>query len=391
MDLEDLINDHNEGNYLDFKKEDYPRDKKYELLKDIIAFANSEHIGDRFIIIGVNEKKEPREFFDIENPMDSASLQQFVSSNINPELDIDIFPYIHEGHNLAVIQIKNPVDKPYEVKKSFAYKTDKGDKVFDEGAMFIRVGSRTKPMSRKYLDNIYDKKFKHVDGFVGKLAVVFKNTKSSTIDLPHTELSKLPSEIEKLKLETLILYSEKLEEQNPKDFLEMMGSMITVEGISIGRLEPRFELLKKIQQVKKRFKKYDDYFLHETNAQKIQLVIENLANKPLENCTILVRFPKINGITIVKEIVSNPDNDYTTNLFNSREIQYPDVVYTSESIGISKEIGNIKHRMPTKAFITPIRASFAESLIEQTIPIEVILFADNLEEPQSFNLEIKVV
>lgn len=51
----ELIEDYQEGDFLYFKREEYGKAKKHELVKDVLAFANSEHVGAKYIIIGLKK------------------------------------------------------------------------------------------------------------------------------------------------------------------------------------------------------------------------------------------------------------------------------------------------------------------------------------------------
>lgn len=52
----DLIEYYNENDYLEFKLVEYRGEIGGNLIKDVIALANSHHIADRYIIIGRDEK-----------------------------------------------------------------------------------------------------------------------------------------------------------------------------------------------------------------------------------------------------------------------------------------------------------------------------------------------
>ena len=54
--VKELIDCHGECDYLDFKEEDYHKDNKVELVKDLIALANSHSTRNKYIIIGVKEE-----------------------------------------------------------------------------------------------------------------------------------------------------------------------------------------------------------------------------------------------------------------------------------------------------------------------------------------------
>jgi hypothetical protein len=113
-----------EGNDLDFKSESYKftnaKDcEKGELLKDIIAFANSWRRTDAFILIGVKEVKGKRsQVVGINETLDDAKIQQFVNSKTNSPI---IFAYqniTYENKNVGVIHI--PCQKrPFYLKKDF--------------------------------------------------------------------------------------------------------------------------------------------------------------------------------------------------------------------------------------------------------------------------------
>lgn len=49
----DLIVAHDENDQVDFKKEYYSKEKKYDLIKDIVSFANNTKPKDKYIVFGV--------------------------------------------------------------------------------------------------------------------------------------------------------------------------------------------------------------------------------------------------------------------------------------------------------------------------------------------------
>src|SRR5689334_9292788 len=83
--MEQLLNE-DESEALDFKRDQYPFDKaadeeKSELLKDILAFANSWKRTDAYILVGVDDVKGGRSKpIGVVYHLDDARLQQFVNS-----------------------------------------------------------------------------------------------------------------------------------------------------------------------------------------------------------------------------------------------------------------------------------------------------------------------
>ena len=111
-DIDDLIEFHNECEFLDFKQEEYNELNKPHLIKDVLAFANAAITGDRYIIIGVKKSDGHTELYNIESKLDSANIQQYVHANITPELSVEYTPHQYKGFNLMVITIKSPESQP---------------------------------------------------------------------------------------------------------------------------------------------------------------------------------------------------------------------------------------------------------------------------------------
>ncbi len=138
--LENLLHEP-EGTSLDFKSAQYPfelaEDKqKAELLKDILAFANSWRRTTAYILIGVEEVKSGRsKVVGVSRHLDDASLHQFVNSKTQRPVDFSYQVIQIEGKEVGALEIL--------IQKRPAYLR----KAFDglgEAAVFIRDGSSTR-------------------------------------------------------------------------------------------------------------------------------------------------------------------------------------------------------------------------------------------------------
>ena len=87
-----MIDCHQEGDYLDFKEYDYQKDHKEELIKDILALANSHSIRNKYIIIGAVEENNAciklREI-DTKQIRDEAEFQQIINTYIYENLIVN--------------------------------------------------------------------------------------------------------------------------------------------------------------------------------------------------------------------------------------------------------------------------------------------------------------
>lgn len=153
MNIEDMILYENEHTGLDFKSKQY--EKKEEFLKDLIAMANAEFEGQRYIIMGL--KVLPggqREFLPINilEFKDDAEYQQIVRANIEPSLKFIYKPIEVNNNLLGYFEIDPIEDPPYSMKKDF--------QPLKAGDSFIRKGSQQERMNRSDLEKIYSYRYK---------------------------------------------------------------------------------------------------------------------------------------------------------------------------------------------------------------------------------------
>ena len=113
-----------EGIDLDFKRDQYrfanaSEKDKSELLKDILAFANSWRRSDAFILIGVKEIKGGKsEVVGITEKLDDANIQQFVNSKTQKPITFSYRNLDFENKHIGVIYI--PIqNRPFYLKKDY--------------------------------------------------------------------------------------------------------------------------------------------------------------------------------------------------------------------------------------------------------------------------------
>jgi len=130
----------NESETLDFKIAQYPFDKatdekKSELLKDILAFANAWRQSDAYILIGVQEVKGGRSIaIGIADHLLNRNLQQFVQSKTNRPVAFSYSAETLDGAQIGVISI--PIqDRPVFLKKDYGN--------LRSGVVYIRRGDTT--------------------------------------------------------------------------------------------------------------------------------------------------------------------------------------------------------------------------------------------------------
>lgn len=152
-DLHELVVNGYESNFLDFKTKMYPRKGTVDLLKDILAMANSNFLGKKYIIMGIED-----DGFGGKNPcginpdekVDSSTYQQFILNNIEPDVNFDLFYRDYLGKELAIIEIGNTSNKPYITKKDFQQ--------IKQGLCLVRKGSTNAVANRADFEHMYSEK-----------------------------------------------------------------------------------------------------------------------------------------------------------------------------------------------------------------------------------------
>ncbi|CAN7734321.1 ATP-binding protein [Paenibacillus sp. LjRoot153] len=155
MDLLDIIQFENEHTSVDFKMISYEKkqNKKEDFLKDLLAMANAEVNGQRYLIIGVKLLSDgQRSFHSIEEYIDDANYQELVRENIEPQLNFRFDPIRLNEYNLGVFTIGPCENKPYMMKKDCG--------TLKRGMSYIRRGSQQKLIIRTDLENIYEDRYK---------------------------------------------------------------------------------------------------------------------------------------------------------------------------------------------------------------------------------------
>jgi hypothetical protein len=114
----------NESETLDFKEDQYAFDgatdiQKCELLKDILAFANSWRRDDAYILIGVREVRGGRSVVcGTSSHLLNRNLQQFVNSKINRPITFSYAENEFEGHKVGILAV--PIqDRPFFLMKDY--------------------------------------------------------------------------------------------------------------------------------------------------------------------------------------------------------------------------------------------------------------------------------
>lgn len=157
----ELIESGTEGEYWDFKYKFYEKTEegKTSLLHDILCMANTQSDHDGYIIFGIDDlshkavgvENDPNKMCN-ENIICFLRDKPFIAG-IRPEVTLKSFQY--QGHEIAVLIIKNTRNTPYFLSENFA-------KV-RPGCIYTRVGDTNTPINKSadllHIEHLWKKRF----------------------------------------------------------------------------------------------------------------------------------------------------------------------------------------------------------------------------------------
>ena len=389
-DIDDLIRFENENTGLDFKAEQYLKPKHEALIKDLMAMANANLSSDRYIVVGVKHRPDgTREYLGIDEKefIDSATYHQLIRENVEPEIHFDYQPYRFEGTLLGVFRIYDCVDQPYMMRKQFSSSLRQGDS-------YIRKGSHQTRMMRQDFDRILLKKSE--SGFTGVIRFGFDVAGTpKEIKIPATDKIKLPSDRAAEKIQAILA-----ERQRPGfTQVEQLYNLASMSSLLTGArpYEHRNtdELEENLQKVKETYLKDDLYELYEEKSTKLNLVLINDGDTYVEDTTLKLEIPRLDGLRVATKIHDKPDRSGPFNIPIVRPniwgVHYPSVKYHKEYIEVRTSLGALRHGIPTLAFNKPIRMVVENNLIGQKIHLNCVLFGKQLRVPRTETLTIEVI
>lgn len=407
MNLEELIRFENENTNLDFKKEEYRKEKNEDLIKDVMSMANAISEETKYIIIGIKcYPDSKKEFQGISSIMDQANLENVIQENIEPLLRFKYYSYNIDDKMFGVIEIGENRNRPYMMKKDYG-KLKKGE-------MWIRKGSRQTRVTREDLDRMILKKSQSV--FLDKAKVGFhENLKDHlVIEIPRINESLLPSNIGLERYNELLKdlrnykkqESIELSKDKFQNAISGLGNMFgdyrsSNQSIKAGYNEfnlPVYyteeDLLKKINNIKNVYYENDYYFRFEENSLKLNFYILNSASVFLEDVEINFRFDK--SIFFVSEhLPEKPQTTsqmirYSVSNVQSFMTNYPYVTLEGSYYRVEETFVNLRHKETTKIFDEDLRVCVFKDAIGHKHEIPYKISAKNLPDPVEGLLNITV-
>jgi len=359
---------------IQFRKKAYGKSGVQSFLRDVLALANASVDGSRYIITGAEfDARGRKRMYGVDRSDFSGkpAYQSLANEHIEPAIRIRYQPVTVDGERVGVFEIGDCQDRPYMMRVDYSETLRRGD-------AYTRVNQAAVKMGRRQLQSLFEMKFQDSVsaasievGFPGE--IIHKDKKLET-----RGLKQLPSAVASSKLHELI---------EAKTRVHASASNTIVARLTHARLfgsdspyEERSteEIMTEMRQIERRYKDYDDFFLFEDHATKLQLIVLNQGEEEIHDASIAFVMPNHTAFHVATQLPKIRRNDQWIERTPAEQSEYPAVTLRDDSVHVSIKLGGIPPGEPIEVFETPLRICVGSELKGRRIGVQYSLMAQNL-------------
>ena len=367
-----------------FRESAYGADGIRSFLRDVLALANAGVEGPRYILTGVgSDRKGNRRMstIDREDFSGRPAYASLVAEYIEPPLRVSYQPVPVGSKRVGVFEIDGCKDRPYMMRVDFSETLRRGD-------AYMRVDQSTVKLGRRQLQEMFQEKFAEAVshesvevGFPGE--IIHKD-----IELPTADLSRLPSAVAAGKLKQML---------DVRAQFSNTGSTTVMARLTHARLfgsdspyEHRStdELLQEVADIRRKHRVEDEHFLFEEHGQKIQVVVCNQGDEPIENASITLILPNHKSFYLASRLPKLRKDDRWAERGPAEMAAYPAVTVKDNSIHVSGAPGEISRDAPVEVFEAPLRLCAGTALKGRKLGIRYAVSGSNLRKPAKGKLRL---
>lgn len=156
----EYINKKIETNVFDVKQSYYHSNKKFDLIKDVVAFANSSSVDDKYIVFNIDNKTFELSNMDMSSLPDVSEIDNLLNEYCEPKIDVELNKFNYNGGQIAYLKVcRSNLDFPYMIKKNFEFS---GKIKLSQGQIYIRRGATNSIANRSDLDILINKRVSRI-------------------------------------------------------------------------------------------------------------------------------------------------------------------------------------------------------------------------------------
>lgn len=353
------------------------------LVQDVIGLANADVDGARYMIFGVNKgAMEGSGIVGIaENAIaDLKKAHRLISALIEPVLQLAfIFDRI-DGKVVGALEIDGCDAAPYVVQRNFSRKLARGQS-------WIREGTQIRCAEPVDLEQIRSRVARKQAWAV---KIGFGDQPGcELLEMIIPDTSSPPSVRARNKVKQTLEWKQKA-----KDALGTLNTRISRllhvrdHGVD-AEFDPRgLETLIGLHgEIESDFAETDQYYFFEEKAVKLNLTVCNEDEDGLEDVSVELAFPRIDGFDVADRLYTGP-NDQRTQL-EVEMLDYPEVKRLKNGTIARASIGYLAPNRPQQVFNCALRLAVGRTMRGKKIGIMYTLRAKNKQGRGRGRLKIK--
>jgi hypothetical protein len=372
------------GTGVQLRRESYGKNGIRQFLRDVVAMANAAVGGSRYIIVGAETDNKGNKRLASISPDDFSgkpSYQGLVSDFIEPPIRLKYQAVNVDGKRVGVFEISDCQDRPYMMRVDHSETLRRGD-------AYIRMDNAAIKMGRRQLQQMFERKFRdsvsgdRVEiGFPGE--IIHKDFKIRTVDL-----AQLPSAIASTKLKQLLDIQNSAKDSGSTTVMARLTHARLFGSDSPYENRSADEIVEEMAAIEKKHALDDAHFLYETSAEKVQLVVYNQGDEPIQDASLSIVLPNHNAFYVADKLPKLPRNGEYVDRAKGDTSEYPTVNLKDDAIHVSNTLGEIPTYTPVDAFQMPLRICVGSALKGRKLGIRYSLFGSNLRTPAKGKLRL---
>lgn len=380
--LEDLVRFESANSGLAFRERAYRADEQSDLLRDLIALANAAVTGPRFLFLGVadtpgGERRivglPPEDWSGLNNRLAAS-----IAAMIEPAPKLAARALELDGVLVGMLCLTACADPPYLLSVNATSE-------LPAGGGWVRRGTKVAPLLRADLKRMFEAKTASTaSGFA--LEVGFAgDSPQNEITLPVLELDALPSAVAAAKIRKLLEV-----QQDAKSALGRTATGLSrlmhaqLFGVDRGYVSHSDDSLRaQIGRTADEHRAADQHYTYELRAHKINFVVRNAGDKPLDDVTMHVKVPRIDAMGIADRIFAATGA--------VEDADYPLIRSGAHGFQIEGQLDALAPGDSRQIFRQPPRLWARAGAAGKTLPIAVTVHARELREPLRETLILRLV
>jgi hypothetical protein len=322
-----------------FRRNAYGERGVHNFLKDVLALANADVEGSRYIVVGIDFDEKGQKQAHAVDSADFAgkpSYQSLANEYIEPAIRLHYKPVSMNGARVGVFEIGDCQDRPYMMRIDYSEALRRGD-----------------------------------------------------ASLPTCDLTEMPSALASRKLEEMLRLTREA---------GTTGTPTIVSRLTHARLygaqEPFVDrtpeqILAELEEVRSRYRDQDNRFLFNERPQRVQLIALNQGNEAIVGASLSLVLPNHKAFYIADAPPKRFLQDRFIDSTPEDIARYPTVTLQDDCVKIMANIGDIPPGEPSEVFQSPLLVCVGPELKGRRFGIRYRLDGQNLRRPATGRLKLE--